>query len=1196
MSTFAVQCPKCGIELDAQKKYLGFWVSCESCGHEFTLWAPEDSLEQYQNVLEEFKPSIVAKAGLPKSFQSPLFTKGLCDLLLTKEGTKSIFHFSYPLLRPQEQGTRIQGETRYWKDPVNVLGKPYLICKEWHDYNRKTLVFWLRQMNVHYDDLLCACKGITDTHSVQNDIEVQPVSKKQVDSPRNSINSTGANSTINENLFTFSFEDPRFVFSYTKPTELVIKSERIPLKAWSDLVREIASYIYRHQPDIIEHFIDVKDSRFSVIRRRIGFSRDKGKLTHGKEISKDLWVEVNFSSNDCVCFAVDLASLANLEKDKIVVSYLITQKQPNREVSSESCKTERHDNVLSKQNNVPQVIENIPNVNSKMHKESNQTDGWFGEKIKPLDVAIWVKCLQLPQVFPKWGIDLLGRWMEMGGTATCTEYAKRYGTSPAAPIQPICNLGMRISQITECKVPTGKDGKTAWFSVMFLGRYSIEKGQNEWRVRPELAEAWNQLFGNKTLPVETDIAETEARPNNKVDSEFSQIDPFSLTSAVIQEMLHRKLLISGGPVEELKTFQWCHSVLNLRYPLVRTLKLYESVHDFKETFSLIPGYDNTMMLICKDQTGLNRKNFLAWAHKNGFSLSDVAKLLGVELAETETDSPQKLEEGVLQEETSEPEEEEECTSVSDDLLLKTVLTLMYQKKLLTNSLLGRIQTMYFCLSTFGTTKPVIQRLYPSMRPSDYSAQYKPWLSTEDGIHYLILKKCDALKQKSLLQWAKSLHLDLEELRKELHCTREALGLSLPSQPVAPLQSVIPATEKPLPPSSTTEKVAVSTNELHEQYSRLHQEAPKPIDEVIRNIVKSNYGILEQAVISKGTEQGFDSDRLALRLRKHSDVLTIAGHCYVKDSIADLDDAAEILLKALQELFNRNGGYTSAHELFKSVQAQLDDFFYDNGAFESESEVYQLASYLFEQTGYKNHHFIFRQGIHIWEQEPDYPMGDQGLLILWARENQGVLTTSCAHENFKRRGVNDNSLSSTFALSMNKVFEQFWMVKDGIYLLKEKIHLTSDFLQDVKTQIKLLMAAFEFGFIPMWDIASDWYAGLPPLISGQPWTPMLLQSVIRDYGNELGVRTIPRQEVRQLHAAIVEKQSEIQDYSDLIYLSVRNHTQAKSVTIDRNTLFDWLISDGLWPLEMTPSYGQTFLNLFKGNIHFHPIDKNNVMVV
>ena len=141
MSTFAVQCPKCGIELDAQKKYLGFWVSCESCGHEFTLWAPEDSLEQYQNVLEEFKPSIVAKAGLPKSFQSPLFTKGLCDLLLTKEGTKSIFHFSYPLLRPQEQGTRIQGETRYWKDPVNVLGKPYLICKEWHDYNRKTLVF-----------------------------------------------------------------------------------------------------------------------------------------------------------------------------------------------------------------------------------------------------------------------------------------------------------------------------------------------------------------------------------------------------------------------------------------------------------------------------------------------------------------------------------------------------------------------------------------------------------------------------------------------------------------------------------------------------------------------------------------------------------------------------------------------------------------------------------------------------------------------------------------------------------------------------------------------------------------------------------------------------------------------------------------------------------------------------------------------
>lgn len=163
-------------------------------------------------------------------------------------------------------------------------------------------------------------------------------------------------------------------------------------------------------------------------------------------------------------------------------------------------------------------------------------------------------------------------------------------------------------------------------------------------------------------------------------------------------------------------------------------------------------------------------------------------------------------------------------------------------------------------------------------------------------------------------------------------------------------------------------------------------------------------------------------------------------------------------------------------------------------------------------------------------------------------------------------------------------------------MKEKISITPDFLQELREQIKMLMAEFEFGFIPMWDIGADWYAGLPSLVNGRRWTPLLLQSIIRDYGKELGVRTIPRQEIRQLHAAIVESGSDLQYYSDLVYCAIRNHNPAKSVTVDRNELFEWLIDDGLWPQEITPSYGSAFQNLFKDNIHFHVADKNKVVVV
>ncbi len=715
--------------------------------------------------------------------------------------------------------------------------------------------------------------------------------------------------------------------------------------------------------------------------------------------------------------------------------------------------------------------------------------------------------------------------------------------------------------------------------------------------------------------------------DNLSDAEISSIDSFSLTTTIVQEMLRRKLLFkTSSPFEKLRTFQWCQNVLNLRYPLIRVLKIYESPDDFKETFAPIPGAESSI-LICKNQNGLNRQNFLAWLQTIGFSLTDIADLLGVEIDESfETESVDEPEDN------TEPIAQEKCENVSDEQLVQAMLTLMYQKKMLSHTALGNLQAMYFCLSNFGITKPIIQRLYSSMLPADYNEYYDLWQSTEDNGRYLILKKYDRLKRKELLRWAESQKLNLDDLCEELHCTREALSIAV--QPEAPAEEG----KKPtldcdtailrfirLQPGCNAENIVntlLSQGYDHEKILRRLAKVPgivstsrgyfldgtepkektsrqknyKPIDDAIRGFVKSNYSVMDKDVISKVSEQDFDPDKVALRLRKHPDVLTIAGHCYVKDSIEDLDEAADILLKTLKELFNRNSGYTSAHELYKSVQAQLDDFFYDNDAFESESEIYQLAAYLFDQAGYKNTHFIFRNNLHIWEREPDYPMGDNGLLILWARENQGILTSYNAYENYKRRGVNEGSLSATFALSMDKVFDKFWMVEDGTYLLKEKISITPDFLQELREQIKMLMAEFEFGFIPMWDIGADWYAGLPSLVNGRRWTPLLLQSIIRDYGKELGVRTIPRQEIRQLHAAIVESGSDLQYYSDLVYCAIRNHNPAKSVTVDRNELFEWLIDDGLWPQEITPSYGSAFQNLFKDNIHFHVADKNKVVVV
>ena len=122
-------------------------------------------------------------------------------------------------------------------------------------------------------------------------------------------------------------------------------------------------------------------------------------------------------------------------------------------------------------------------------------------------------------------------------------------------------------------------------------------------------------------------------------------------------------------------------------------------------------------------------------------------------------------------------------NVSDELLLETVFNLMYREKLFTDEVFRKLQTTYYCLRNFGTMEPVIQRLYPFMNPSDYNTHYNLWISPQDGIRYLILQKCNGLKRTELLQWAEKQKLNPEDLCKELHCSREVLGISMPQPAV-----------------------------------------------------------------------------------------------------------------------------------------------------------------------------------------------------------------------------------------------------------------------------------------------------------------------------------------------------------------------------------------------------------------------------
>jgi len=166
------------------------------------------------------------------------------------------------------------------------------------------------------------------------------------------------------------------------------------------------------------------------------------------------------------------------------------------------------------------------------------------------------------------------------------------------------------------------------------------------------------------------------------------------------------------------------------------------------------------------------------------------------------------------------EKQEDSSCVSDELLLETVFSLMYQKELIVDEIFRKVQTTYYCLRNFGTMEPVVQRLYPFMRASDYSAHYNPWKTTKDGIQFLILKKCNGLRRGDLLQWAKTQMLTIEDLCNELHCSRGELDPSL-ERTCSPVAIELPQTHS----EQTETDNRKETEETGEHASQINN-APK----------------------------------------------------------------------------------------------------------------------------------------------------------------------------------------------------------------------------------------------------------------------------------------------------------------------------------------------------------------------------------
>lgn len=139
-------------------------------------------------------------------------------------------------------------------------------------------------------------------------------------------------------------------------------------------------------------------------------------------------------------------------------------------------------------------------ISRRYGQESNNENdnaSWFPTDYTPgFTVEDWVKLLKDPEVFTTSNLEIMARFQDFGGVATCKQLSDKYGESANFYNSGSSYLAKRIHEKTNCLVMAENTENSRWWPILYLGRYNEDKnvsGVYIWKLRPELAEALKQV-------------------------------------------------------------------------------------------------------------------------------------------------------------------------------------------------------------------------------------------------------------------------------------------------------------------------------------------------------------------------------------------------------------------------------------------------------------------------------------------------------------------------------------------------------------------------------------------------------------------------------------------------------------------------------------------------------------------------------
>lgn len=266
------------------------------------------------------------------------------------------------------------------------------------------------------------------------------------------------------------------------------------------------------------------------------------------------------------------------------------------------------------------------------------------------------------------------------------------------------------------------------------------------------------------------------------------------------------------------------------------------------------------------------------------------------------------------------------------------------------------------------------------------------------------------------------------------------------------------------------------------------------------------------------------------------IIEMNRRLYHEEALVDFEEGADTLETVLDKLLKKNNGIATAKHLYEYARSEMAMFFNDNGITDQQS-VYDLARHLFEKLKYHGKHYVFKSNMYI--SLPEFSADSViDIVSKYAREKGTTVTYDELVRYLTGLGSNTGNLRGLMRIGKEPVF---LIYAENEYLLAELMHIDADFLESIHGALRQLFADTDGHIIPR-NISESWYNLLPTLPASLPWTPMLLQQLIRFYPDELEARTIIAMESQSsntLHAMFVEKDSWIQDFRDVVAVFLHN---------------------------------------------------------